>query len=269
MTTTATHPRRPSIESWRHAIQDESSWIWQSGKLYHAKATRNQTAPCRTSKLQTSFVANIYADQNRSPAVVRLLDQQLAQLHSGSIAINVGSGGIRYDNVVNLDIFDAPNVDIVGYGAELPFRDRSVDLVIAQEVLEHVADFRSLIGEIHRVLRPGGMVLCQVPFQIGFHPGPSDYWRFTRQGIEHLFAMPHWQLQNLTISLGHGSGFYRIAVEFFAVSMSCVAQPLYRPAKAGAALCLYPLKFFDLFTEYSVEKDRIPGGYVCTARRSD
>jgi SAM-dependent methyltransferase len=261
--------RRPNIESWRHAIPNDSSWIWQNGKLYHAEALRNKPALRQISKIQTGFVASIYADQNRSRVVVRLLNEQLVRLKAGSIALNIGSGGTRYDNVTNLDIFDGPNVDIVGHGAVLPFSDRSVDLVITQEVLEHVADFQGLISEIHRVLRPGGVFFCQVPFQIGFHPGPSDYWRFTRQGLEHLFAGPHWQLQELRISLGHGSGFYRIAVEFLAVTFSCVAQPLYRPVKAGAALCLYPIKIFDLLTEYSAEKDRIPGGYVCTARRMD
>ena len=70
------------------------------------------------------------------------------------------------------------------------------------------------------------------------------------------------------ISLGHGSGFFRIAVEFVAVTASCVSQRLYIPAKALAAMLLYPLKAFDVLTRYSAESDRIPGGYYCVVRRS-
>ena len=258
-------PPRP--EQWRHAIQAHPDWLWRGEKLWHRAAEIAHVPDRRVTKFQSGFVAHIYADQNRSSAVRRALGSLLESLGAGAVAVNIGAGGTRFDRVLNLEISDGPNVDIVGHGSELPFKDNTVDLVIAQEVLEHVADFIELVREIHRVLKPGGAFFCQVPFQIGFHPGPSDYWRFTRQGLEHLFSEPRWQRQELTISLGHGSGFYRIAVEFFAVTVSCVSQPLYRPAKGAAAVLLYPLKWFDLLTSRSAERDRIPGGYFCIARK--
>jgi hypothetical protein len=43
------------------------------------------------------------------------------------------------------------------------FADRSEDFVIASHVLEHVADPIGLLGEVHRVLRPGGTVLILLP----------------------------------------------------------------------------------------------------------
>jgi SAM-dependent methyltransferase len=45
----------------------------------------------------------------------------------------------------------------------LPVPDRSVDRVIASEVLEHVPDDRTAITEIARVLKPGGRVAVTVP----------------------------------------------------------------------------------------------------------
>jgi SAM-dependent methyltransferase len=45
----------------------------------------------------------------------------------------------------------------------LPVPDASVDRVIASEVLEHIADDRTAIAEIVRVLRPGGRVAVTVP----------------------------------------------------------------------------------------------------------
>jgi SAM-dependent methyltransferase len=45
----------------------------------------------------------------------------------------------------------------------LPFEDRSFDYVICSHVLEHVADDRAAIAELHRVLRPQGRALIQVP----------------------------------------------------------------------------------------------------------
>lgn len=45
----------------------------------------------------------------------------------------------------------------------LPFDDRSFDVVVAGELLEHVRDPEALVDEVHRVLRPGGTFVGSVP----------------------------------------------------------------------------------------------------------
>lgn len=45
----------------------------------------------------------------------------------------------------------------------LPLQDGSLDLVVAFDVLEHIADDDSCARDIHRVLRPGGTFLVAVP----------------------------------------------------------------------------------------------------------
>lgn len=51
----------------------------------------------------------------------------------------------------------------LGSGAELPYDDGSFDVVTLLDVIEHVPDDRSLLGEARRVLRPGGTLLVTVP----------------------------------------------------------------------------------------------------------
>ncbi len=250
-------------KSWKKCVNLGKTWSWRGSKLWHHNASSAVTVPQKSNLFQGWFVGVIYADQNRSRAVKVALEGLLAVLQPDSVALNIGAGGTQYRDVVNLEIADGPSVDIIGHGYDLPFHNGTVDLVIMQEVLEHIPDFLFLIQEIRRVLKPGGVFFCQVPFQIGFHPGPCDYWRFTRQGLEYMFKLPEWELKQISISLGHGSGFYRIAVEFVAVTASCFCSRSYLLMKALAALSLYPLKFFDLVTRRSSEKDRIPGGYFC------
>lgn len=48
-------------------------------------------------------------------------------------------------------------------GLTLPFGDGSFDRVIASEVLEHVPDDLGVMAELHRVLKPGGMLAATVP----------------------------------------------------------------------------------------------------------
>ena len=71
----------------------------------------------------------------------------------------VSRPGVRYTSV---DL-DSPVADMHADLTALPFADASYDLVICAHVLEHIPDDRAAIAEIHRVLRPGGTALLQVP----------------------------------------------------------------------------------------------------------
>lgn len=53
-------------------------------------------------------------------------------------------------------------------GPRMPFADDSFDLVVVLDLLEHVRDDRGLVAELHRILRPGGRLIVNVP-----HAGPS------------------------------------------------------------------------------------------------
>lgn len=50
-----------------------------------------------------------------------------------------------------------------GSGITLPFADASFDRIICAEVLEHVPDYRSMLAEIRRVLKPDGLLVVSVP----------------------------------------------------------------------------------------------------------
>jgi len=51
----------------------------------------------------------------------------------------------------------------VADGNGLPFIDGCFDVVICSEVLEHISDYRNMLEEINRVLKPGGMFAMSVP----------------------------------------------------------------------------------------------------------
>lgn len=65
---------------------------------------------------------------------------------------------------VSVDI-SSPLADRTVDITELPFADRSFDVVICSHVLEHVPDDAKALGELHRVLAPGGWALLLVPYR--------------------------------------------------------------------------------------------------------
>lgn len=52
---------------------------------------------------------------------------------------------------------------VIGDALALPYPDGAFDTVIASEILEHIPDDDTAIGELTRVLRPGGTLAVTVP----------------------------------------------------------------------------------------------------------
>ena len=50
-----------------------------------------------------------------------------------------------------------------GNALSLPFPDASFDRIVVSEVLEHIGDDAGVLAEIHRVLKPGGIMAATVP----------------------------------------------------------------------------------------------------------
>jgi len=65
----------------------------------------------------------------------------------------------------------------------LPIKDAQYDGVLLMNVLEHIFEYRQLVNECARVLRPGGQVVIAAPFIFPYHPSPNDFHRYTSAAL--------------------------------------------------------------------------------------
>jgi SAM-dependent methyltransferase len=79
--------------------------------------------------------------------------------------LDIGCGGTKQvATAIGLDRHPQPGVQVVAdLERDLPFADCSFDRVFAIHVLEHVLDIVRLMNEVHRVLRPGGVLHAITP----------------------------------------------------------------------------------------------------------
>ncbi|NJK41751.1 MAG: methyltransferase domain-containing protein [Acaryochloridaceae cyanobacterium SU_2_1] len=89
--------------------------------------------------------------------------------------------------LIESDIYMSQRTMLVCDAHDLPFMSESFDGVIIQAVLEHVVDPHRCVAEIHRVLKPGGIVYAETPFMQQVHMGRHDFTRFTHLGHRRLF----------------------------------------------------------------------------------
>jgi SAM-dependent methyltransferase len=147
--------------------------------------------------------------------VGRLIDQ-----HVTGRCLDAGSGRAPYKarleergvEVLTIDIENrSGDVDIIGDLQNMPaVASASVDAVICTEVLEHVPDPAAALGEIERVLRPGGVLVLSVPHLSPIHEAPHDFYRYTCFGLSHLLSKAGLEVLELSPAgglfafLGHG-----------------------------------------------------------------
>lgn len=84
----------------------------------------------------------------------------------GKRALDVGCGGRKLPGSTGMDILRLSGVDVVHSFNQLPwpFEANTFDLVFLNHALEHVGDLVGVMNEIHRVLKPGGRAVIQVPY---------------------------------------------------------------------------------------------------------
>ena len=103
------------------------------------------------------------------------------------------------------------------------YRPASFDFVIAESVLEHVANPFLAVTQMRRVLRPGGHMLLLLPSTYPYHFGPWDFWRVTPDALK-VLASP---FRKVSMCGCHRSG----------ALASLLASPNYR-----SAIKIYPAR---------------------------
>jgi SAM-dependent methyltransferase len=130
--------------------------------------------------------------QNEAPEIfqqaegrIRFLAHRLKRRRKcGDRVLNVGVGAGLFEQTANqfgMDVFSLdPNEETVarlnkqpwmkgqaraGYLESIPFTSEAFDAVVVSDVLEHLSDevLQKALGEIHRVLSPGGIIMGTVP----------------------------------------------------------------------------------------------------------
>jgi SAM-dependent methyltransferase len=169
--------KRRKLEKTRHLLRTDMQYI--------------ETSNCYdflTKELRSEF--NIVDTDAVSSNGYDGYAMGLIEKYESGLVLDCGAGRRpRYfSNVVNFEIADYETTDVRGVGEVLPFVDNAFDAVLSLAVLEHVKDPFLCAREISRVLKPGGELICCVPFLQPLHGYPHHYYNMTSQGLKNLFS---------------------------------------------------------------------------------
>lgn len=131
--------------------------------------------------------------------IVRFLQSAKAFLPKQKLSfIDIGGGAAPYygffqEQIGQYTVVDVQNdlpkndnrniTFIKSFAEELPIPDNSFDVVLSNQVFEHVQTPEKAAAESYRILKKGGFIIGSVPHISPIHLEPYDYRRFTEYGL--------------------------------------------------------------------------------------
>jgi SAM-dependent methyltransferase len=190
--------KKIKLERIKQELRNDMPYIENTGHFFNFL---NEESKSKYNIINTEAVSSNSYDKKVEDLIQRFKD---------GLILDCGAGrrDEYYENIVNFEIVDYDTTDVVGVGEMLPFIDGAFDAVISLSVLEHVKDPFKCAKEISRVLKPGGFLICSVPFLQPYHGYPDHYYNMTYQGLKNIFegqlkidkieidekALPIWSL---------------------------------------------------------------------------
>lgn len=130
-----------------------------------------------------------------------------------------------------------------------PYEDDTFDVVVANQIFEHLKQIYRPLSEIHRILKPGGHLLfsvpnlaalhCRVQLALGIQPSTIQLFEAHVRGFTHRTMRPFLTHNGLfTIEDWRGSGLYPLPPS--------LSQRLSRPLRSISVYQLYLLRKTDV-----------------------
>jgi len=174
----------------------------------------------------------------------------------------------QYVGIDWADSYHNTKADIVAdLNVPLPIEAEVADTVISISVLEHLREPQNMLNEAFRILKPGGAIILQVPWQWWVHEAPYDYFRFTPYAFKYMLEKSGF----VDVRVEPTGGFFStIILKSNYFSRRFIRGP--KPLKWIIQILLMPFWYIGQWTAPLLDKlDRNwsleAGGYNVTARK--
>ncbi len=181
-------------------------------------------------------------------------------------ALDVGAGRGRHREVIEeagytwtgCDNASSRGDDVMeGDAHHLPFHDNTFDLAVIWQVMEYLDDPWQAVGEICRVLKPGGIVIGSASFLEPMHG--KVYFNFSHHGLEKILTSKHFK----DILFLPGIGCFPL-ISWTWVRQLTGSELLAQCALRGAGACVWGISL--IFDRISALRHLMGSGYASKSR---
>jgi ubiquinone/menaquinone biosynthesis C-methylase UbiE len=168
--------------------------------------------------------------------------------------------------VICIDIVPGPGIDLVADAQNLDMiASDSVDCALVVSLLPHVRYPDKVIAEVHRILRPGGVVYASVPFVFPLIGEQYDNYRFSYPGLAILCE--EFELIANGFNRGPASTMQQLLVHFMALLFSFNNKVAYGVSLYIFRWLFFWIKYLDKLIAHHKLADRIYSGAYFLGRK--
>lgn len=118
--------------------------------------------------------------------------KELTIQHKNLLLVDFGCGDMPYREIIEPMVGKYLGVDLemnpkaehhIGFDSKTTLPNNYCDIVLSNQVLEHVDTPQGYLQETLRILKPGGSAIISTHGYWFYHPTPNDYWRWTSAGL--------------------------------------------------------------------------------------
>lgn len=137
--------------------------------------------------------------------------EELTANNKDLILIDFGCGDMPYKPVIEPHVGKYLGVDLemnpkadhhIDFDSKTTLPDNYADIVLSNQVLEHVDSPEGYLQEAWRLLKPGGSIILTTHGYWLYHPTPNDYWRWTGAGLRKVVEKENFKINSFTGVLG-------------------------------------------------------------------
>lgn len=176
-------------------IRDLEQFVIKKRKQYSSDVESIKTKKKRPSEKHPNRQAHNWLAYNIGDRFL----QKYIRLYKGTI-FDFGCGEAPYkdfflkyaDQYIGIDWADSfhyTKADIIAdLNKILPTKSAVADTVTSISLIEHLCEPQTMLNEAFRILKSGGYLILQVPWQWLTHEEPYDYFRYTPYGLKYVFT---------------------------------------------------------------------------------
>jgi len=143
-------------------------------------------------------------------ATIKTINELTAH-NKNLLLADFGCGDMPYRSVIEPKVGKYLGIDLemnpkaehhIGFDSKTTLPDNYVDIVLSNQVLEHVDTPSGYLQEAYRILKPGGTIILTTHGYWFYHPTPNDYWRWTSAGLRKTVEAEGFSITSFTGIMG-------------------------------------------------------------------
>jgi SAM-dependent methyltransferase len=195
--------------------------------------------------------------------------KQLTANDKNLLLVDFGCGDMPYRSVIEPMVGKYLGVDLemnpraehhIDFDSKTTLPDNYADIILSNQVLEHVDTPSGYLKEALRILKPGGTIILTTHGYWFYHPTPNDYWRWTSAGLRKTV-----EAEGFKITSFHGiMGLAASGIQLFQDAI-CNKLPKFLKPPVALVMQLWILLFDNWNSQ--PQRDRDASLYVVLAQK--